>query len=89
MQRDKFLISAETKVPDPLSTISRFNKQFQLGKTEQEVVLEWAWPQEQGDTMFNIVNTYTRATQFKDLPAETCYGLQKVGGNILGMLKQN
>jgi hypothetical protein len=87
MQRDKFLISAETKVPDPLSTFSRFNKQFQLGKMEQEVVLEWAWPQEQGETMFHIVNTYTRAAQFKDLPAETSYRLQKVGGNILGMLK--
>jgi hypothetical protein len=89
MQKDKFLISAETKVPDPLSTFSRFNKQFQLGKMEQEVVLEWAWPQERGDTMFAIVNTYTRAAQFKDLPAETSYRLQKVGGNILGMLKQN
>lgn len=39
-------------------------------------------------TMFNIVNTYTRAAQFKDLPAETSYRRQKVGGNILGMLKQ-
>jgi hypothetical protein len=39
--------------------------------------------------MFNIVNTYTRAAQFKDSPAETSYGLQKVGDNILGMLKQN
>ena len=89
MQRDKFLISAETKVPDPLSTFSRFNKQFQLGKMEQEIVLEWAWPQERGETIFHIVNTYTRAAQFKDLPAEASYRLQKVGGNILGMLKQN
>jgi hypothetical protein len=87
-QRTKFQISAETKVPDPFSTILNFNRQFQLGKPEQEAV-EWAWPQEQGDTMFHIVNTYTRAAQFKDLPAETSYRLQKVGGNILGMLKQN
>jgi hypothetical protein len=88
MQRDKFLISVETKVPDPLSTMVNFNKQFQIGKPEQEAV-EWAWPYEQGETMFNIVNAYTRAAQFQGLTAESSYRLQKVGGNILGMLKQN
>jgi hypothetical protein len=86
MQRDKFLISSETKVPDPLSTMISFNRQFQLGKPEQEAV-EWAWPYEQGGTMFHIVNAYTRAAQFEGLSAETSYRLQKVGGNILGMLK--
>ena len=88
MQRDRFLISAETKVPDPLGTITSFNRQFQLGKPEQEAV-EWAWPYEQGETMFNIVNAYTRAAQFQGLSAESSYRLQKVGGNILGMLKQD
>jgi hypothetical protein len=34
--------------------------------------------------MFAVVNTYTRASQFKDLPAENSYQLQRVGGNILG-----
>jgi len=34
--------------------------QFQLGKIEKEAV-EWARPLEAGDTMFNVVNTYTRA----------------------------
>ena len=41
---------------------------------------------ESGDTMFNIVNTYTRASQMKSLPAESSYRLQRVGGNILSML---
>jgi hypothetical protein len=36
--------------------------------------------------MFAVVNTYTRAAQFKGLPAENSYQLQRVGGNILGML---
>ena len=39
-----------------------------------------------GDIMFHIVNAYKRAGQFKGLPAETSYPLQRVGGNILGML---
>jgi hypothetical protein len=88
MERDKFLISVETRVQDPLSTILNFNKQFQLGKPEQEAV-EWAWPLEQGETMFHIVNCYTRAAQLQGLSAESSYKLQKVGGNILGMLRGN
>ena len=46
----------------------------------------WAWPQEAGDTLFAVVNSYTRAAQFAGLPAESSYKLQKVGGNVLGML---
>lgn len=75
----------ESQVDDPLSTINNFNRQFQLAKDEKDAA-EWAWPQEMGDTMFNIVNTYTRASQFPGLSAESSYQLQRVGGNILGML---
>jgi hypothetical protein len=39
-------------------------------------------PQELGNTMFALVNTYTRALQFKGLSAENSYQLQRVGGNI-------
>ncbi len=48
--------------------------------------MEWAWAQEMVDTMFAVVNTYTRASQFKGLSAEYSYQLQRVGGNILEML---
>ena len=72
-------------VDDPLKTIESFNRQFQLKEPERKAV-EWAWPHEMGDTMFNIVNTYTRASQFPGLSAESSYQLQRVGGNILGML---
>ena len=45
-------------------------------------------PQEAGDkdNMFAVVNTYTRASQFNGLSAENSYQLQRVGGNIMGML---
>jgi len=85
-QKDQFKLSLESQVDDSLSTINNFNRQFQLDKVEKDAV-EWAWPHEMGDTMFNIVNTYTRASQFPGLPAESSYQLQRVGGNILGMLK--
>jgi hypothetical protein len=75
----------ESKVDDPLKTIESFNRQFQLNELQRQTV-EWVWPQEAGENMFNIVNTYTRASQMKGLPAESSYRLQRVGGNILGML---
>jgi hypothetical protein len=84
-KKDQFKISIESPVDNPASTIEAFNRQFQLGKVEKEAV-EWAWPLEAGDTMFNVVNAYTRAAQFQGLTAEASYRLQRVGGNILGML---
>jgi hypothetical protein len=84
-QRDRFRLSLESPVDDPLGTLERFNKQFALKEPERDAVA-WAWPQEAGDTMFNIVNTYTRAAAMEGLPAESSYRLQRVGGEVLGML---
>lgn len=85
-QKHQLKLSVESPVDDPTATINSFNRQFQLGYQEKEVV-EWGWRKEYGDTMFHIVNAYTRATQLEGLPAESSYKLQRVGGNILGMLK--
>jgi len=85
-QKDLFRLSLESPVTDPEATIGSFNRQFQLGKNEMEAV-EWAFPLEFGKTMFHVVNVYTKAAQYKDLPAESGYKLQKVGGAILGMVR--
>jgi len=84
-KKDQFTISIEGKVDNPLATIESFNQQFQINKKEQEAI-EWAWQLEAGDTMFNVVNAYTRAAQFEGLSAELSYRLQKVGGMILEMV---
>jgi hypothetical protein len=84
-QKHRIGLSMESKVDDPVKTIESFNRQFNLNQPQREAV-EWAWPQEAGDTMFAVVNTYTRAAQFNGLSAENSYQLQRVGGNILGML---
>ena len=84
-QRDRFRLSLKSPVDDPLATLDRFNKQFQLKEPEREAVA-WAWPYEIGNTMFHLVNTYTKASQMEGLPAESSYRLQKVGGEVLGML---
>ena len=84
-QRDRFRLSLESPVDDQLGTLERFNKQFALKESEREAVA-WAWPQEAGDTMFHLVNTYTRAAAMEGLLAESGYRLQKVGGEVLEMM---
>jgi hypothetical protein len=84
-QKHKIGLSMESKVDDPLKTIESFNRQFNLNQPQKEAV-EWAWPSEAGDTMFHLVNTYTKASQMDGLSAESSYRLQRVGGEVLGML---
>ena len=72
---------------NPESTLERFNRQFQVDKLEKEAV-EWGWPLEAGETMFHIINTYTRASQYDLLSADSSFKLQKIGGNILAMLNK-
>jgi hypothetical protein len=85
-KKDQFRISAQSKVDNPLATIESFNRQFQINKKEQEAV-EWGWSKEGGDTMFHLVNSYTRGSQLQGLSAESSYRLQKVGGLILDMVQ--
>jgi hypothetical protein len=85
-QKDRLKLSLESPVADPLMTIGNFNRQFALGESEKSAV-EWAWPQEAGETMFHVINTYTRAAAMLGLPAESSWKLQRVGGEVLGMLR--
>ena len=73
-QRSQFKLSMESPVDDPESTLASFNRQFGLNAPEKEAV-EWAWPMEMGDTMFAVVNTYTRAAQWDELSAESSFRL--------------
>jgi len=84
-QRTQFQLSMESPVNDPLATMKSFNRQFGLNNDEKEA-LAWGWTFENGNTMFHVVNAYTRAAQMGGLSAESSHRLQKVGGNILGML---
>jgi hypothetical protein len=83
--RERLKVSLNSKVPDPAATIASFNRRFQLTELERAAV-DWAYPQETGETMFNVVNAYTRAAAMEGLPAESSFRLQRVGGEVLGML---
>jgi hypothetical protein len=63
-------ISMESPVENPSATLDSFNRQFQLNEQERSAV-EWAWPQEAGDTMFAVFNTYTRATPVRGIACGT------------------
>jgi hypothetical protein len=84
-QQDQFRVSMESRVDDPLETIKSFNRQYQLTENEQAAV-EWGWLWEPGNTMFHILNAYTRAAMYNGLAAASSYRLQAVGGQILSMV---
>ena len=85
-QKQQFQFSLESKVDNPEITMMLFNRQFALGEQEKQAV-EWGWIFEAGESMYNIVNAYTKASQYDGLPAESSHKLQRVGGQILGMVK--
>ncbi|SHJ72941.1 protein of unknown function [Desulfatibacillum alkenivorans DSM 16219] len=88
VQQTRFRLSMESQVENPSNTIHSFNRQFQLADPEIQAV-DWAYPQEMENpaTMFNVVNTYTKASQAPGLNAEASHRLGRVGGAILGMVK--
>jgi hypothetical protein len=78
-------LSLESRVDNPSATVENFNRQFQLNDEEKGAVA-WALPIEYGQTMFNVINTYTKAAQYQELLASSSFKLEKVGGAILGMV---
>ncbi len=83
----RFRISMQTQVDNPLETIAIFGKQFQLSQDEIEIVRK-AYYLEEGATMFHVINAFTAAAREPDLTAINAYKLERVGGQILGLVKQ-
>jgi hypothetical protein len=86
LQKDRFKISMNSRVEFPQKSLESFNRQFGLGQNEKEAV-DWAWQYEAGNTMFSIINTYTKSAQFESLSAASIFKLQKTGGQILELVK--
>jgi hypothetical protein len=85
--QNRFMISTQTPVDNPMSTIETFARQFQLSQEETEIVRQ-AYYLEQGETMFFVINAFTRAAQEPNLSAAQAYKLERTGGHILGLIKQ-
>ncbi len=84
--KDRFMISTQTPVSDPVSSIEAFSRQFQLTQEETQIVKQ-AFYQEEGATMFHVIHAFTRAAQFPSLAAPEAYRLEKAGGVLLEMVK--
>jgi hypothetical protein len=82
---DRFRISAETPVDNPESTIDSFARQFQITQKEAQIVKE-AFFQEQGATMFHVIQAFTRGAQDGRLSASDAYRLERAGGQILDLV---
>jgi hypothetical protein len=84
--QDRFMLSIQTPVDNPESSIDTFARQFQISQEETEIVRQ-AFYLEQGATMFHVIQAFTRAAQDASLSASDSYRLERAGGAILNMVK--
>jgi hypothetical protein len=85
-QSDNMRLSIESKVDDPGASIASFGKRYGLAKDEIETAQN-AWDHEPGFTLWNVIQAFTYTANDKSLPAETAYKLQRIGGQILALVK--
>jgi hypothetical protein len=85
-QQAKMVISVNTPVPEPLRIIDSFNKRFGLTQAESEMV-KASFAKEPASTMWNVIQAYTGSARFLELTVEAAYRLERVGGQILAMVK--
>ena len=83
----QFKISLSSPVENPENTFEVLNRQYQVSEEESKAI-EWGFNQEPGNTMFHIVNGYTRAPQFPGLSAHSCHRLERIGGQILSTVRR-
>ncbi len=79
VQKDQFKISLKTHVDNPVNTIETLAHEFNLSPQERKA-LDWAKQYELGDTMFHVVQVFTKASQDNELSASSAY-------RILSMVK--
>jgi len=87
-KQEQFKLSRHTNVDDPIRSIETFSQRFGLSQAETEVVRQ-SYYLEQGATMFHIINAFTRAAQDSNLEALQAYRLEKAGGQILSLVRQD
>ena len=85
-QQAQMVISVNTPVHSPIQTIESFNKRFGLTLAEGEMV-KASFAQETGETMWNVIQAYTGSARAPELTVEAAYRLERVGGQILALVK--
>jgi len=85
-QQAQMVISVNTPVHNPVQTIESFNKRFGLTLAEGAMV-KASFAQEPGETMWNVIQAYTGSARAPELTVEAAYRLERVGGQILALVK--
>ena len=83
----RYQMSMQTHVDNPMASIELFSRQFQLSQDETEIVRK-AYYLEEGATMFHVINAFTAAAREPELTDIDAYKMERVGGQILGLVKQ-
>jgi hypothetical protein len=85
-QQAQMVISVNTPVHNPIQTIESFNKRFGLTVAEGEMV-KASFAQEPGGIMWSVIQAYTGSARSPELTVEAAYRLERVGGQILALVK--
>ena len=85
-KQEQFKLSKLSSVDDPIRSIETYSQRFGLSQVETEAVRQ-AYYLESGDTMFHIINSFTRAAQDAALDTLQAYRMESVGGQILNLIK--
>ena len=85
-KRDQLAFSMESRVENPAGSINSFGLRFGLTQDETKLVQE-AYYLEPGYSMFHVVNAFTRAAQNRNLEPVDSYKLEKVGGQVLSLVR--
>ncbi len=82
----QFMLSTKARVEDPFKSIEAFGRRFGLTQSDIETVRTAYWL-EQGETLFHVINAFTRAAQDPGLDAFDKHRLEEAGGRILSLVK--
>ena len=85
-EQSRMKMSVNTPVHDVPDSISGFVRRFGLTQSEGEQV-KAAWANEPVASLWGIINAFTFAAKSAELP--DAYRLERVGGQILSLVKNN
>ena len=85
LNQEQFMLSRNSLIEDPDSSIDSFSKRFGLSQKEAEIVRH-AFYQEPGNTLFHIINAYTAAAKTDGLTTADVYKFEKTGGQVLSLV---
>jgi hypothetical protein len=74
--------AVEVPLEDPESTIERLPRRYGLTQDEHEAV-KVAWEEEQGSTLYNVINAITGGARNPDLSLDSRLRLESLAGDLL------